>query len=70
MRCLILLNVAWMYAHHCNYPRSSTTPVQKIVTTAKGVAIDYDNVSRETQAYSKELYVWGQTEQDDVKDGT
>lgn len=49
---------------------SSTTPVQKIITTAKGVAIDYDNVSRDTHAYSKELYLWGQTEADDLKDVT
>ena len=49
--------------------RSSTTPVQRIVTTAKGVAIDYDNVSRDAQGFSKEFYLWGQTDNDDVKDG-
>ncbi|KIP12446.1 hypothetical protein PHLGIDRAFT_27272 [Phlebiopsis gigantea 11061_1 CR5-6] len=49
---------------------SSTTPVQKIITTGKGVAIDYDNVSRDTQGFSKEVYLWGQTEGDDVKDVT
>lgn len=44
--------------------------MQKIITNGKGVAIDYDNVSRDTQGFSKELYIWGQTEDDDVKDGT
>ncbi|KAK7694854.1 hypothetical protein QCA50_002042 [Cerrena zonata] len=47
---------------------SSTTPAQKIVTTQKGVAIDFDNVSRDVQANSKELYLWGQQDQDDLKD--
>lgn len=43
--------------------------MQKIITTAKGVAIDYDDVSRDAHSYSKELYLWGQTEPDDLKDG-
>ena len=33
------------------------------------MAIDYDNVSRDAQGFSKELYLWGQTDTDDVKDG-
>ncbi|EKM61188.1 uncharacterized protein PHACADRAFT_168609 [Phanerochaete carnosa HHB-10118-sp] len=49
---------------------SSTTPVQKIVTTAKGIAIDYDCVSRDTHGYSKEMYLWGQIESEDLKDVT
>ncbi|THH02138.1 hypothetical protein EW026_g686 [Hermanssonia centrifuga] len=49
---------------------SSTTPVQKIITSGKGVAIDYDNVARDAQGNSKELYLWGQSEQDDLKDVT
>lgn len=31
--------------------------------------MDYDSVSRDAQAHSKELYTWGQTETDDLKDG-
>ena len=31
--------------------------------------MDYDNVSRDAKANSKELYMWGQTESDDLKDG-
>ncbi|KAF9044777.1 hypothetical protein BDZ89DRAFT_979852 [Hymenopellis radicata] len=49
---------------------SSTTPVQKIITTEKGVAIDFDSVSRDSKAQSKELYTWGQSELDDLKDVT
>ncbi|KAI0094631.1 Eisosome component PIL1-domain-containing protein [Irpex rosettiformis] len=49
---------------------SSTTPVQKIITTTKGIAIDFDNVSRDSQTHSKELYFWGQAENDDIKDVT
>ena len=50
--------------------RSSTTPVQKIITATKGMAIDYDNVSRDAQSHSKEMYFWGQNDSDDIKDGT
>ena len=45
------------------------TPVQKIITTKKGIALDFDNVSRDAQAHSKELYMWGQSENEDLKDG-
>lgn len=31
--------------------------------------MDYDNVARDAKASSKELYMWGQTETDDIKDG-
>ena len=48
---------------------SSTTPIQKIITTEKGVAIDLDSLSRDFKSQSKELYTWGQTEADDLKDG-
>ncbi|PPQ88616.1 hypothetical protein CVT25_010192 [Psilocybe cyanescens] len=48
---------------------STTTPVQKIITTEKGLAIDFDSVSRNSKAQSKELYTWGQSELEDLKDG-
>jgi hypothetical protein len=44
--------------------------VQKIITTEKGVAIDFDSVSRDSKAQSKELYTWGQSEAEDIKDVT
>ncbi|KAI0067718.1 hypothetical protein BV25DRAFT_1952282 [Artomyces pyxidatus] len=47
---------------------SSTGPIQKLITTEKGVALDFDSVNRDAQAQSKELYMWGQTEASDVKD--
>lgn len=47
----------------------SATPVQKIITTEKGVAIDFDSISRDSKTQSKELYTWGQAEADDIKDG-
>ena len=46
-----------------------STPYQRLVTTSKGVIMDYDNVARDAKANSKELYMWGQTETDDLKDG-
>ncbi|KZP31290.1 hypothetical protein FIBSPDRAFT_916934 [Athelia psychrophila] len=48
----------------------TTTPVQKIITTEKGVAIDFDSLSRNSKTQSKELYTWGQGESDDLKDVT
>ena len=43
--------------------------MQKIVTVKKGLALDFDNVSRDSHASSKELYMWGQSEHEDIKDG-
>ena len=31
--------------------------------------MDYDNVARDAKLGSKELYMWGQTETEDLKDG-
>lgn len=49
---------------------SSTTPLQRLITAEKGLALDLDSVSRDAKAQSKELYTWGQAEQDDLKDVT
>ncbi|CCL98967.1 uncharacterized protein FIBRA_00975 [Fibroporia radiculosa] len=49
---------------------SSVTPVQKIITTQKGIALDLDGLSNDLQAHSKELYTWSQHEEPDVKDVT
>ncbi|KAF8973985.1 Eisosome component PIL1-domain-containing protein [Flammula alnicola] len=49
---------------------STTSPIQKIITTEKGVAIDFDSVSRNAKSQSKELYTWGQTEVEDLRDVT
>jgi len=47
----------------------ATSPLQKIITAEKGVALDFASLSRDGQSQSKELYLWGQQEQPDVKDG-
>ncbi|EIM92971.1 uncharacterized protein STEHIDRAFT_117891 [Stereum hirsutum FP-91666 SS1] len=47
---------------------STSTPVQRIVTTGKGVALDFETVNRDAQANSKELYTWGQGDAPDVRD--
>ncbi|KAJ3550562.1 hypothetical protein NM688_g5048 [Phlebia brevispora] len=49
---------------------SSTTPAQRIITGAKGVALDYDAVAHDLQGYSKEMYLWGQTDAEDIRDVT
>lgn len=48
---------------------STMSPVQRIVTTQKGVALAFDSVCREAKAQSRELYTWGQHEDADIKDG-
>jgi len=47
---------------------TTTGPVQKIITAEKGVTLDLESLSRDVQAQSKELYMWGQHEEPDVKD--
>ncbi|KAJ7786390.1 Eisosome component PIL1-domain-containing protein [Mycena metata] len=49
---------------------TATTPVQRIITIEKGVALDLDSLSRDAKAQSKELYTWGQSEDPDLKDVT
>jgi len=46
-----------------------STPYQRLITTSKGVVMDLDNIAKDVKANSKELYMWGQTETDDLKDG-
>lgn len=48
---------------------SDSTPYQRMITTSKGVIMDFDSLAKDAKANSKELYVWGQTETDDLKDG-
>lgn len=48
---------------------TNTTPVQRIITAEKGVALDVDSLARSSKAQSKELYSWGQEEAVDLKDG-
>ncbi|KAG0708927.1 Eisosome component PIL1-domain-containing protein [Suillus ampliporus] len=49
---------------------TNTTPVQRIITSEKGVAIDCDALARDAKAQSKELYTWGQTQAEDLMDVT
>ncbi|KAF7320412.1 Eukaryotic translation initiation factor 4e [Mycena kentingensis (nom. inval.)] len=49
---------------------SSTTPVQRIITAEKGIALDLDSLARDAKAFSKEFYTWGAGEADDIKDVT
>ncbi|KAF9785541.1 Eisosome component PIL1-domain-containing protein [Thelephora terrestris] len=47
-----------------------STPYQRMITTSKGVIMDFDGVGKDAKANSKELYIWGQTETEDLKDVT
>lgn len=48
---------------------SDSSPYQRMITTSKGIIMDFENVAKDSKANSKELYTWGQTETDDIKDG-
>lgn len=45
-----------------------STPYQRLVTTSKGITLDFESVAKDAKANSKELYMWGQAETDDLKD--
>ncbi|KIO08221.1 hypothetical protein M404DRAFT_997147 [Pisolithus tinctorius Marx 270] len=49
---------------------TNTTPIQRIITTEKGVALDLDSLARDAKAQSKELYTWGQGDEADLRDVT
>ncbi|KAG8942392.1 hypothetical protein FRC04_003788 [Tulasnella sp. 424] len=44
--------------------------LQVLITNAKGVALDYDGLGRDTKSLSKDFYLWGQEEEEDLKDVT
>lgn len=41
--------------------------LQLIITAQKGVSLDFDAAGRDAKAQSKELYLWGQTQDDGMK---
>ncbi|KAH8120425.1 Eisosome component PIL1-domain-containing protein [Phellopilus nigrolimitatus] len=49
---------------------SNVGPVQRIITTQKGVALDFNSVAKDAKSQSKELYMWGQHGDADIKDVT
>lgn len=48
---------------------TSTSPIQRIITLEKGVALDFDAVASDGKTQSKELYTWGQDQNADLTDG-
>lgn len=45
------------------------SPIQRVITSEKGVILDFASVAKDAKAQSKELYTWGQSEHEDLKDG-
>lgn len=43
--------------------------LQLVITAQKGVALDLDTLGRDSKTQSKELYIWGQEQAEDLKDG-
>ncbi|KAJ1311068.1 hypothetical protein OPQ81_009572 [Rhizoctonia solani] len=48
--------------------RPDARQLQLLITSQKGLALDFEAVSRESKGHSKELYLWGQDQVEDVKD--
>ncbi|KAG9120921.1 hypothetical protein FRC07_003341 [Ceratobasidium sp. 392] len=48
--------------------RPDARQLQLVITSQKGIALDFDAVSRDSKSHSKELYLWGQDQVEDVKD--
>lgn len=44
--------------------------LQLIITGQKGVVLDLDRQAQDVQAVSKEYYIWGQSEDNDIRDVT
>ncbi|EJD03865.1 uncharacterized protein FOMMEDRAFT_83798 [Fomitiporia mediterranea MF3/22] len=49
---------------------SNVSPTQRIITSQKGVCLDFESVSKDAKSQSKELYTWGQVQHEDIKDVT
>ena len=43
--------------------------VQLAITAQKSVSLQFEAAGRDLQVYSKELYLWGQDQPEDIKDG-
>lgn len=60
-------------ALHAQYAPQGPPEVRQLqinITNAKGVALDYEGIGRDSKALSKDLFLWGQQDQEeDIKDG-
>jgi hypothetical protein len=48
---------------------SNTSALQRGITAQKGIAIDLEGLARDIKSQSKDMYLWGQSEDEDIKDG-
>ncbi|KAG8905321.1 hypothetical protein FRB99_000247 [Tulasnella sp. 403] len=44
--------------------------LQVLITNAKGIALDLEGIGRDSKALSKDFFLWGQNQEDDLKDVT
>lgn len=66
--CVFSISVDALSVCSC-YHRRTVSPVQRVITASKGVALDFESIANDSKSQSKELYMWGQHEADDIKDG-
>lgn len=53
-----------------SYSKGNDRQIQLAITAQKSVSLQFEAAGRDAQTYSKELYLWGQEQTDDIKDGT
>lgn len=52
------------------YSKGNDRQIQLAITAQKSVSLQFEAAGRDAQTYSKELYLWGQEQTDDIKDVT
>lgn len=50
------------------YGSARDKPIQLLILGQKGLLFDYETVSRDSKTFSKELYIWGQEQTEEIKD--
>ncbi|KAL5535615.1 LSP1 [Sanghuangporus sanghuang] len=65
----VLGNITYQF-RNLQMQYATVSPVQRIITSQKGVVLDFESVAKDAKSQSKELYMWGQGQDDDLKDVT
>ncbi|KAF9509740.1 hypothetical protein BS47DRAFT_1348778 [Hydnum rufescens UP504] len=55
-------------ALQAQYSKGGAKQIQLVIIAQKSLVLEYDNASRDSKTYGKELYLWGQEQTDDLKD--
>ncbi|KAL5518845.1 LSP1 [Sanghuangporus vaninii] len=65
----VLGNITYQF-RNLQMQYANVSPVQRIITSQKGVVLDFESAAKDAKSQSKELYMWGQDQDEDLKDVT